>query len=107
MNSREPASLRPVSGLAAALLSLLCELGLGGETVTEITERVKQRVDLEQRVLPQLRRLERELEIDRVHAVRDLQHEPRMATVAPPRGRVLDEDVYEGVAVQTRTVQAR
>jgi hypothetical protein len=48
-------SLRPASGLAATLLSLLRELGLRGETVAE---RAEQRVDLEQRVRAQLCGLE-------------------------------------------------
>src|SRR6266545_5665738 len=102
MNSREPARSGPRAGSAATLLSLLCKLGLGGETVAEAVERAEQRVDLEQRVLAQLRRLERELEADRVRAVGDLQHELRIAIATTP-GRVLDDDTHVGVAVQTRT----
>src|SRR5213592_4132030 len=106
MNSREPARSGPRADLPAAQLSLLCKLAFRGETVTEAVERAEQRVDLEERVLAQLFRLERELEVDRVGAVGDLQHEPRIAITTTP-GRVLDEDAHEGVAVQTRLVQPR
>src|SRR5438093_8976885 len=107
MNSREPARSGPRADLAVTLLSLLCELGLRGKTVAEAVERTKQRVDLEQRVLAQLRRLERELEVDRVRAVGDLQDELRIAVATSPPRRVLDEDAHERVAVQAWTVQAR
>src|SRR6266480_3038372 len=99
-------SLWPASGLGAQLLPVRCALGLRGETVTEAVERAEQRVDLEERVLAQLFRLERELKVDRVGAVGDLQHELRIAIATTP-GRVLDEDTHEGVAVQTRVVQPR
>jgi hypothetical protein len=49
-------------------LSLLCELSFRGQTVPEAVKRSEERVDLEQGVLAQLRRLERELEVDRVGA---------------------------------------
>src|SRR6266508_5312741 len=98
MNSREPARSGPRADLPAAQLSLLCKLAFRGETVTEAVERAEQRVDLEERVLAQLRRLERELKVDRVGAVGDLQHELRIAVAtAAARCRVLDEDAHEGV----------
>src|SRR3954453_9144460 len=106
MNSREPARSGPRAGLSSTPLSVRCELGLDGEAVSEAIERAEQRVDLEDRVLAQLFRLERELKVDRVGAVGDLQHEPRIAITTTP-GRVLDEDAHEGVAVQTRLVQPR
>src|SRR6266536_662006 len=106
MNSREPAHSGPRAGLSATLLPVRSELGLRGETVAEAVERAEQRVDLEQRVLAQLRRRKRELEVDRVRAVGDLQHDLRIAIATMP-GRLLDEDTHEGVAVQTRPVQAR
>src|SRR5262245_26117978 len=54
--------------------ALLRQLGLRGETVAEAAERRDQGVDLEERVLLELGRAERELEVDRVDAVGDLQH---------------------------------
>jgi hypothetical protein len=92
---------------APALLAPLRELDLRGETGAEAAERAEERVDLEQRVLAQLGRVDRELEVDRVRAVGDLEHEPRSAVAAAPAGRVLDEDADEGVAVEAGAVQAR
>src|SRR5438128_2379680 len=111
MNSREPARSGPRADLAAtlrSLRSLRCVLCFRDETVAEAVQRPEERVDLEERVVAQLCRLERELEVDRVRAVGDLQDEPRIAlATAPARRRVLDEDAHEGGAVQTWMVQAR
>ena len=85
-----------LNGVAALLL---CKLGLRGKTVAEALQRAEQRVDLEQRVLAQLGRLERELEANRVRAVGDLQHEPPVAIATSP-ARVLDEDAHVGAAVK-------
>src|ERR671922_174638 len=100
MNASRTSSLRPASGaLATTVFTLLCELGLGAETIAEAMERTEQCVDLEQRVLAQLCRLEGELEVDRVRAVGDLEHELRIAVAASARGCVLDEDADERIAV--------
>src|SRR6185312_7279204 len=53
-----------------------------------------------------LRRVERELEVDRVDAVGDLQHELRSSVAATSR-RVLDVDADERVAVEAWSVEAR
>src|SRR5262245_49101327 len=90
-------------GELAAPLALLRELRLVGERVTEALQRSQQGVDLEQRVLAQLRRDQRELEVDRVHAVRDLELQARMPAAAP----AADVDADVGVAVQAGAVQAR
>jgi hypothetical protein len=55
-------------------IALRSQLSFRGETVAEAVERAEQRPCLEERVLAQLCRLERELEVDRVGAVGDLGH---------------------------------
>src|SRR4051794_18431576 len=82
----------------------LGELRLCGERVAEALERAEQGVDLEEGVLAQLRRRERELERDRVDAVGDPQLEPWIAPAAAPAA---DVDAHVRVAVQARAVQAR
>src|SRR3954468_23507337 len=64
---------RASAALHPGPLAPLRELRLDGERVAEALERGEQGVDLEQGVLAKLPRRERELEVDRVHAVGDLQ----------------------------------
>jgi hypothetical protein len=79
---------------STTLCSVLSQLRLDRETVAEALQRCEQRVDLVERVGAQLRRLERELEVDRVDAVGNLQQELRIAAAATAAtcGGVCDED---------------
>jgi hypothetical protein len=59
------------------------ELRLGREAGTEALERDDQRLDLVERVLALLGRVDRELEVDLVDAVGDPQLQPRRRQAAP------------------------
>jgi hypothetical protein len=60
-----------IAHLLSWILSQRPKVRLGRKSGPEALERRNQRVDLEERVLAQLRRVDRELEVDLVRAVRD------------------------------------
>src|SRR5207248_8783999 len=86
------------------------QLRLGQDAGAEALERGDQRLDLVERVRPELRRVDGELEVDLVRAVGD--PEPKARRRQPPAAelpvrRVLDVDADERAAVEGRPVQPR
>src|SRR5262249_20796546 len=95
--------------LRAPPLARCVQRCLGRERLAELGQRAQQRVDLEQRVVSKRGRLDRELEVDLVHAIADPQLQRRRrqrVTRRLLRRRVLDEDADLRAAVELGTVEA-
>src|SRR5262245_66562789 len=99
----------------------IVRLELRDERVAEDADRDLERVELVERVLAPFRRVEVELERDRVAAVRDLEDHARLEVLRATRAvvvavrlavklsvrRVLDVDVHERASVEPRQVEQR